>query len=220
MPNELTAENLRTKFSSVSDHLPRSLGLRLHRSLSWIERAEKEAEDIDAAFIYYWIAFNAAYAKDIPESYATEERGLFGEYFEKIVLFDANRSIYDAIWMRFPGPIRLLLNNKYVFQPFWKHHNRTLRHGSWENFFMRDQKLIGDALARQNTRVVLSILFDRLYVLRNQLFHGGSTWNSRVNRRQVRDGANILAFLVPHFIDLMMDHPAAGWGPPYYPVVD
>ena len=29
-----------------------------------------------------------------------------------------------------------------------------------------------------------------------------------------------MAFLVPHFIGLMMDHPDAGWGPPYYPVVD
>ena len=26
-----------------------------------------------------------------------------------------------------------------------------------------------------------------------------------------------MAFLVPHFIDLMMDHPDGGWGPPYYP---
>lgn len=219
MRDPLTAESLRSKFSGVRGDLPNRLSLRLHRSLSWIERGEKEAEDIDAAFIFYWIAFNAAYAKDIPESYATEERGRFGEYFEKIVRFDADRRVYDAIWSRFPGPIRLLLNNSYVFQPFWRHHNQTLRYGNWEEFFLRDQKMIGQALARQDTRVVLSILFDRLYVLRNQLFHGGSTWNSRVNRRQVRDGANILAFLVPHFIDLMMDHPEAGWGPPYYPVV-
>lgn len=85
---------------------------------------------------------------------------------------------------------------------------------------MRRQKTIARALARQDTRVVLSILFDRLYVLRNQLFHGGATWNSGVNRRQVQDGAQIMAFLVPHFIELMMDDPDAGWGPPYYPVVD
>ena len=220
MADELTIEVLRSRFSEARENLPRDLALRLHRSLSWIERAEKEAEDIDAAFIFYWIAFNAAYAKDMPESYAIEERGLFGEYFEMIVRFDAARSVYDAIWSRFPGPIRLLLDNKYVFMPFWRHHNQTLRYGNWENFFKQDRKLIGDALARQDTRVVLSILFDRLYVLRNQLFHGGSTWNSGVNRRQVRDGTNIMAFLVPHFIDLMMDHPDAGWGPPYYPVVD
>ncbi len=220
MADALTPQVLRSRFSEVMENLPRSLALRLHRSLSWIERADQEAEDIDAAFIFHWIAFNAAYARDLPESYGTEERALFGEYFEKIVRFDVNRKIYDAIWSRFSGSIRLLLNNRYVFQPFWRHQNQPHTYGNWEDLFVRSQKTIGRALARQDTRAVLSILFDRLYVLRNQLFHGGATWNSRVNRRQVQDGARIMAFLVPHFIELMMDHPDAGWGPPYYPVVD
>jgi hypothetical protein len=75
-------------------------------------------------------------------------------------------------------------------------------------------------LFSHNTVRVLSILFDRLYVLRNQVLHGGATWNSSVNRNQVRDGARILGFLVPVFIDLMMDHPDEDWGAPHYPVVE
>ena len=67
---------------------------------------------------------------------------------------------------------------------------------------------------------VLTLVFDRLYVLRNQLVHGGSTWNSIVNRDQVRDGAAILSFLVPVFADVMMDNPDEEWGRPFYPVVD
>ena len=63
-------------------------------------------------------------------------------------------------------------------------------------------------------------MFDRLYVLRNQLMHGGSTWNSAVNRNQVRDGAAIMGFLMPVFVDIMMDNPQADWGRPFYPVVD
>ena len=65
-----------------------------------------------------------------------------------------------------------------------------------------------------------SMLFDRLYVLRNQLVHGGATWNSSVNRDQVRDGARTLGFLVPIFVDLMMDNQGENWGLPYYPVVE
>jgi len=60
---------------------------------------------------------------------------------------------------------------------------------------------------------------DRLYVLRNQLFHGGATWNNGINRAQVRDGAAILTFLMPVFVDLMMENPKADWGRPFYPVV-
>jgi hypothetical protein len=36
----------------------------------------------------------------------------------------------------------------------------------------------------------------------------------------VRDGASILSFLVPVFINLMMDHPEVKWGAPYYPLVE
>ena len=72
----------------------------------------------------------------------------------------------------------------------------------------------------RNTVLVLRLVFDRLYVLRNQLVHGGSTWNSRVNRDQMRDGAAILAFLMPVFVDVMMDNPHEDWGRPFYPVVE
>jgi hypothetical protein len=67
---------------------------------------------------------------------------------------------------------------------------------------------------------VLCFLFDRLSVLRNQLVHGGATGNSAVNRAQIRDGAAILATLMPIFVDIMMDAPYADWGRPFHPVVE
>ena len=72
----------------------------------------------------------------------------------------------------------------------------------------------------RDTRTILSELFDRLYVLRNQIMHGGATWKGSVNRPQVRDGARIMAFLVPRFASLMMSNPRIDWGPPRFPVVD
>ena len=68
--------------------------------------------------------------------------------------------------------------------------------------------------------VVWSIIFSRLYTLRNQILHGGAAWNSNVNRDQIRDGVNILAKLVPVLISIMMDNPNTLWGDPCYPVVD
>ena len=57
-------------------------------------------------------------------------------------------------------------------------------------------------------------------MLRNQLVHGGATWNGAVNRDQVRDGAALLSWLLPTFIDIMMDNANRDWGKPFYPVVD
>jgi hypothetical protein len=70
-----------------------------------------------------------------------------------------------------------------------------------------------------HTDTVLSIVIDRLYVLRNQLVHGGATWNSSINRAQVKDGAQILLAIVPIVIELMLDHPAEDFGAILYPVV-
>jgi hypothetical protein len=64
------------------------------------------------------------------------------------------------------------------------------------------------------TSRILYLVFDRLYVLRNQLVHGGATYDGGVNRSQVKDGAEILKHLIPLFVDIMMDHPEATWGKP------
>ena len=147
------------------------------------------------------------------------ERINFSEYFDTILRLDVEGTIYDAIWQRFSGPIRVLLDNKFVFQPFWDHHN-GLGHDNWEFLFEERKREVRNALVTHDTRFILSAVFDRLYVLRNQLIHGGATWNGSLNRDQVRDGARIMAFLVPLFIDLMMANPRVDWGSPYYPVVD
>lgn len=210
---------LKTKQRAIRDGFPTNLGLRVHRALSWMQRAEM-ADDHDGAFIFYWIAFNAAYAAEVIDATVEGERTAFDEYFQKLTELDVEHRIYDVIWDRYPQAIRQLLRNRYVFQPFWKHHNRIPGYADWKARFQRSKRRVAMAISKQDSEVILTTLFDRLYVLRNQLIHGGATWGSAVNRDQVRDGASIMALLVPLFIDLMMDNPEVAWGEPYYPVVE
>ena len=215
----LTHKALKRHCDKVWDNLTDTLQLRIHRALSWIGRAEQEPEDDDAAFIFYWIAFNAIYAEDKQEAVELPQRALYGEYFSKIIELDSHNFIYDALWNRFSQEIRVFLDNKFVFQPFWKHHNGVPGYEDWATRFEGSKNRANYALGRQDTRTILSTLFDRLYVLRNQLIHGGATWGSSVNRDQVRDGRSIVAFLVPLFVYLMVTNPQVPWGAPYYPVV-
>ena len=67
---------------------------------------------------------------------------------------------------------------------------------------------------------MLRKLFERLYVLRNQMVHGGATWGGKVNRKQVTDGSALMKLLLPIFVSLMLDNPDYGWGKPFYPVVN
>ena len=72
------------------------MNLRLRRALSWLGRAEKEytVEDFDAAFIFYWIAFNAMYGQlgtsSVDEAYEKDRRR---NYFDRIVAFADAESV-------------------------------------------------------------------------------------------------------------------------------
>jgi hypothetical protein len=210
---------LKSKQRAIRDGFPIELTLRVHRSLSWFGRACAEDDDTDVRFILLWIAFNAAYASDIDVE-AGGDREKFRLFFKTLIDLDPERRIYNSVWERFPHEIRLFLDNRFIYAPFWAHQNGQPGYEDWEERLARSKHAISRAMARQDTPIILSILFDRLYVLRNQLVHGGATWCSKVNRDQVRDGGAILMHLVPIFIDIMMDNRAHAWGMPFYPVVE
>ena len=210
-----TVEGLKAKHDAIRNR--NDLTLRTHRAIRWFQRAAKESQDADVAFILCWIAFNAAYGKDVSRENNTGERALFADYFDQLTRLDRSEALYNAIWDKFAGPVKLLLKNRYLYGPFWNHLNGRSGIENWETRFARDRVRASKALERQNTKDILTILFDRLYTLRNQLVHGGATWNSSMNRDSVRDGASIMEFLVPVCIGIMLDNPDEDWGPPYYP---
>lgn len=223
MPAKVTPafsfEKLKTKQRSLRTGFPESLGLRVHRAISWFGRAMAEKNDPDVRFILLWVGFNSAYASYI-DAEQEKERDSFKSYFESLVALDTSHRIYDAVWARFSQEIRTLLANRYVFASFWHKQNGVAGHDDWEKRLAASQKQIASAMQQFDTARLLLAVFDRLYVLRNQLVHGGATWNGSVNRTQVRDGAAVLAWLLPIFIDIMMDNPKKDWGRPFYPVVD
>jgi len=205
---------LKQRHRSIREGFPEFLNLRVHRALSWLQRAEL-CEDDDGAFIFLWISLNAAYANDAGE-YRESEISTFRFFIKRIVELDSSGQIADLLWDTWSGPIRLLLNNEYVFQRYWDFHNQKQGVDEWQISFNRARDKSKSALANQQTDEVLNILMDRLYTLRNQLIHGGATWGGSVNRSQVRDGRNILASLVPVIISVMMDNAKAHWGEPFY----
>ena len=209
---------LKTRQRALRDGFPEALSLRVHRALSWLDRAEREVEDHDTRFILLWIGFNSAYASDIGEDYVTEQ-SRFRAFFRTLAELDSDGDIHAVLWSRFSNEVRTLLVNPYVFPAFWKHHNGEPGFADWRDRLEVERRATFASLAEKDTGKVLGQVFERLYVLRNQLVHGGATWNGNVNRAQVRDGAALLGRLLPAFIDLLMSHPDRDWGQPYYPVV-
>lgn len=195
-------------------------GVRLHRAVSWLRCARDHEGEDDLRFMALWVAFNACYAgeEDDRSDRSLRERQRFRNFLERLVEHDRDRRLYDCLWKEFPGPVRQLVDSRYLFVPFWE--CQRTGSGNWENR-LHLSGLEYRRLMRQPASVVeiLCIVLDRLYVLRNQLFHGGATWESSVNRSQVRSGSEIMAKIVPIVVDVMHANMDRDWGRIAYPVV-
>ncbi len=210
---------LERRYLGVRDRMPQGLALRVHRALSWLGRAEREREDPDARFIFLWIALNAAYAQVLPDTFRLAETRLLYRFLERLQRHDRERLLYGIVWDEFSGPIRLLLENPYVFRPFWDWQRGRITQGEWERRFRRSRAAALRALGRMDTTRVLMEIFERLYVLRNQLFHGNATWNGRRNREPIEQGAQVLGRLVPAILSILLECRGQGWGEARYPPV-
>ncbi len=214
----LDYKNLKERQRKERESHPENSALRIHRSLSWLDRAE-QCDDLDGRFIFLWIAFNAAYANELGEITVSESE-LFDNFLARLIDLDNNNRLYSIVWQRYPNAIRVLLDNKFIFQPFWNYHNGYPGYENWEQMFKQSKAAVHRALADNDTATVLSIVFKRLYTLRNQIVHGGSTYNSQANRDQMRDAVSILGDFVPAIIEIMLDNAESYWGEACYPVVN
>ena len=198
------------------ENFTQEFSIRIHRGLSWINRAEKEQNDPDASFIFYWIAFNSIYA-DIDDN-ELPEKSKFNNFFNQILKLDDGKKVSSLLWIRFYDEIKSLLNNQYIFQPFWRHMIDRSFPG-WEELFNKANKRVEYALKDQNSHVIISVLMERLYVLRNQLIHGGATWNGTKNRDQVLMGNNFLRDFIPCLLEIMLKNPNTNWGDNNFPIL-
>lgn len=220
LPNKITvisASDLKEKSRNFDELVSENDRIRIHRSISWLKCAEEQNENPDLKFISLWIAFNACYADGDFSNHSLTERKRFKEFISKLIEHDKDRLIFNLLWDKFSGSVRLLIENKYTYNLFWDaKRNKSIR---WEPDFNRSKSDCWNYLAHQEVDKLLEIVLDRLYTVRNQLLHGGATYKSKVNRAQVLDASQILEFLLPIIIDIMIKNIDDNWGEINYPVI-
>src|SRR3546814_10975420 len=118
MKAELTRAAVKEKQRAIRAGSPETMGLHVHRAISWIGRADACGEDDDARFVFLWIAFNAAYA-DATELHVVQHgaRHAFVGSFSRLIELDQERRIYSAILHRFPGRVRRFIWTRSVLTP-------------------------------------------------------------------------------------------------------
>ena len=196
---------------------------RIRRADSWRDKGLVQNQH-DEKFIFLWIAFNAAYGRelydpDIYGSHANSEKKKLETFFQKIIAKDENSAIRDILWDRLSkcqadgqlyGPIPRLLDNQYVFRPFWDLVHGKKRDCDWREQFNDWNNAALTILRKSKVRAreweirrVLWEVFARLYTMRNQMFHGAFTYGKGKGRGQLEDGAEIMAVLVPAILEVM-----------------
>jgi hypothetical protein len=140
---------------------------------------------------------------------------------------DKEKAIYDCLWHEYSGPVKALIKNPYVFDPFWQYQRSQVEQkqgddnaeNQWRAEFDQSSIEALNCLSREKVPELLAIVLDRLYVLRNQVLQGGATYQSSVNREQVQDGVKLLSSLMPIIIRIMLNANDKDWGELAYPVV-
>ena len=210
----MTSTQLSRKLKA--SNLPETLTIRIHRAISWVKSAEKQDGNLDMKFLSLWIALNACYGVDLNGISSKPERAKLRDFTSSLVLYDRSR-LYNLFWEKFSGPVRVLIENKFIYEKFWE-----FNRGEIDDYLTPFNKSITTAhncLSKENIEGLLEIVLERLYTLRNSIVHGGATFNSKLNRTQLRDASNIMKLLVPIIIDIMMENGNHNWGDIAYPVV-
>lgn len=166
---------------------------------------------------FLWIAFNAAYAREFGQ--AENGRQRLTEFITTLLAEDRDKILHTLVFQQFSGPIRTVIGNKFVFEPFWRAFREHESSNRWETSFNASHKSALASIMQGDTATVPSIAFDRLYALRNQLVHGGATWNSSKNRAQVKDGLRILSAVIPSILHIILERSYFEFGDVLYPVV-
>ena len=154
---------LNQKFSKNKDILE-TQAIRIHRALSWLKCAEEQEKNIDLAFLSLWVSFNACYANDLGQTDKKTEKDKFRGFIEKLARLDMEKRIFKLLWEKFSGPVRILIENRYVYKPFWDYQRKEI--SSWEGIFRQSITDANSFLAKGNVPALLEIVLDRLFVWR------------------------------------------------------
>jgi hypothetical protein len=214
-PATTSAAELRKAFRAIPQEqrdAHQAFSIRIWRGLSWLERAEGAA-DIEGQFISLWIAFNAVYGSIQDDGMNAPDHANWQEFLAGIVQADTHDRLGQIMWADQRSVLKLV-DNRYLFRPFRQ------RHADADDKLARSRRQVMAHLQGRCVVGVFQELFERLYVLRQQLFHGAATWGSKLNRPCLKAGAALLGRIIPAVIEIMVAAgPQRDWGQVCFPPV-
>jgi len=190
-------------FLSLPTDIDQSLRDRIRRALSWMKRAAAVShEDRPPRFVELWIALNALYGR---RNYGEESSGGEFEDFEDFITrlgkITSGQEMLQHITCKqhIRRRARNFVKNQYLWIEFWEGNM-----GELNVQIANKGEQLERAISCNDSIKILKCLFERLKVLRNQIFHGSSAANTRHNQDALVPGILLLEELLPAFVKVMI----------------
>lgn len=179
-----------------------AIEIRLHRARSWFRKARKAADnaDLDAQFVFLWIAFNALYGT--PRYLRSRDETYSGETEDFLAFLDEAERLshgrFDACLGRVESHAREILLSPFLNIECWR---------QWDRAGVRDrQRRRASSCNTYDKAHRVGRVFLQLYTLRNQVLHGAATDGGQRNRESLKHAIPILDVFVPACIELVAEH--------------
>jgi Apea-like HEPN len=199
----------------ATDDRCQNFQIRVHRSLSWFERALAldDTEEPEARLLYAWIAFNALYGVwDSEEGFAAGERASWKAFVETLLQIDRQQLLAQQIQV-IQTDILWLLECKFLDPTFWRNPDET---GGVRRRYHQAIRLYHEGCWVK----ILGFTLDRIYVLRSQIVHGAATRGSSLNRESLTRCRRVLEALMPVILQLVIEQRVDDqWPPLCYPPI-
>jgi hypothetical protein len=201
---------------------------RLQRSYSWLWKAYnvEDESDLEARFLFAWVAFNALYGvnrdwlKRLQPKRDPKEQATLGVtdlkwFLWKIANADSGEDrIVDLLRRNLPD-VEIVVKDPFLQEAYWEWNDKKA-----DQRKHKDHAAITKSLGPKTLYECLRILFVwRLRTLRNLLMHGSST-NRYSKRRETEEGERSLAaavrlteICVGGFLAVMEDDTPHKWHP-------
>lgn len=209
------SEALRTRFKSIPRELRdenQNFAIRTWRAISWLDRNESlDPSDTEGRFIACWIGFNALYSQLDEDQLPWSDRKAQRAFLERIYNLDTKGRFRKIVSKR-QKSILSIIDNKYLQEAFWVDRADADKE-------LQAQTKDAIILLHKHHQVKLwRMIVERIYIMRNQVFHGASTKGSSLNRRTLQNCTNILLDFLPACIDVILDYGVhEDWGRVCFP---
>ena len=193
--------------------------VRLRRAEAWRNRAEQVDKtgkgDSAVRFVFWWIAFEALYKKRTEQT-PGEMYGFVCNIIKKGDRNFVGKTLYAN---RKTG--KEIVRLPQTHDGCWVNRLKDTEPNGEERRAYKDKKDWAKTFEREKYSNEplkgLEILFNRLRVVRNQIFHGANSQNDSQGLIQTEKGAELLGVFVPYFIKVVKENPEFDWGEVPFP---